>query len=76
MALVLSRRNNESLILMREGEPDIKVTVIGVERHGNTISCRLAIHAPDNVDVVREELLYRNDRWRGRESHAKDQVRD
>jgi carbon storage regulator CsrA len=76
MALVLTRRNNESLIFMREGEPDIKVTIIGLQRHGNTLACRIAIHAPDNVDVVREELLYRNDKWRGRESHGQEPVRD
>lgn len=76
MALVLTRRENESLIFMREGEPDIKVTVIGVHQQGRGLSCRIAIHAPDSVNVVREELLYRHDHERGRDSHAKEQVRD
>ena len=74
--MVLTRLENESIILMREGEPDIKVTVVGMDRRGHRLACRLAIQAPDSVDVVREELLYRNDKWRGREPNGKNQVRD
>ena len=75
MPLVLTRKENESIILMREGEPDIKVTVVGMAVSGRSIACRLAITAPDSVDVVREELLYRGESWRGIKNGRKP-VRD
>jgi carbon storage regulator CsrA len=77
MALVLSRKQNESIVFLKDGHADIKVTVIGWAKYGNSWTVRLAIHAPESVQVVREELLFRDDPWRGREpSVSKDQVRD
>ena len=51
--LVLSRKPNTSIMI---GD-DIRVTFIGM-RNGNA---RLAIAAPKDVKVLREELLERND---------------
>lgn len=48
--LVLSRRNNESIVI--DGE--IVVTVLGVDRGGQV---RLGIEAPDHVRILRRELL-------------------
>jgi len=47
--LVLSRRSQESIII----DGDIKITVLGVDR-GNV---KLGFEAPDDVNIVREELL-------------------
>jgi len=47
--LVLTRRSQESIII----DGDIKITVLGVE-HGNV---KLGFEAPDDVNIVREELL-------------------
>lgn len=48
--LVLSRRTKESIII----DDDIKVTVLGIDKRG-TVS--LGIEAPEEVNIVREELL-------------------
>ena len=48
--LVLSRRTKESIII----DDDIKVTVLGIDKRGEV---RLGIEAPDDVNIVREELL-------------------
>lgn len=47
--LILSRRINESIVIL-DGE--IKITVIGV----NGCQVRLAIDAPKNITVDREEI--------------------
>lgn len=49
--LILTRRIGESLII----DDDTVVTVLGVK--GNQV--RIGIDAPDDVNIVREELLSR-----------------
>ncbi|HEC74340.1 MAG TPA: carbon storage regulator [Methylophaga aminisulfidivorans] len=49
--LILTRRIDESLII----DDDTVVTVLGVK--GNQV--RIGIKAPDDVNIVREELLSR-----------------
>jgi carbon storage regulator len=49
LMLVLSRKNNESIVI----DGGIKITI--VEIRGNTI--RLGIEAPREVGVMREELV-------------------
>jgi len=51
--LVLSRTKDESVILQQEGRPDIRVTVCRV-RHERIY---LGFDAPDDVTIMREELL-------------------
>jgi carbon storage regulator len=48
--LVLTRRIEESVII----DGDIEVTVLRVDRNGTV---RLGFEAPEEVDIVREELL-------------------
>ncbi len=48
--LVLTRRTEESIII----DDDIKITVLGLDRRGEV---RLGIEAPEEVEIVREELL-------------------
>jgi carbon storage regulator CsrA len=50
--LVLSRRLNEKIVL-----PDLGITVQVVALQGNTV--RLAIEAPPEVKIAREELLHK-----------------
>ena len=52
MALILTRRPTESIVI----DGGIKITVIRI--NGNQV--RLAIEAPDDVNIVREELLLRD----------------
>jgi len=47
--LVLSRRSQESIII----DGDIKIKVLKIERD----QVRLGFEAPDDVNIVREELL-------------------
>lgn len=47
--LVLSRRTNEAVII----DGDIKVVIVGIE--GNQV--KLGIEAPDDVRILREELV-------------------
>ena len=75
MALVLTRSQNESILLIEEGKQNCRITVIGVKRHGSQWAVRLAIDAPQTVNVVRQELLDGNQIWR-REPNAKVEVRD
>ena len=49
--LILTRRNNESLMI---GD-DVVITVLGVE--GNQV--RIGIAAPDDIEVHREEIYHR-----------------
>ena len=48
--LVLSRRTEESIII----DDDIKITVLGIDKRGKVL---LGIEAPEEVVIVREELL-------------------
>lgn len=52
MALILTRRPTESIII----DGDIKVTIIRIDRG----QVRVAIDAPDEINIVREELLLRD----------------
>lgn len=61
--LVLSRKPRES-IFIGEGDDMIAVTVHRIDKRGNV---KLAIDAPDNVPVNREEV------WQKKEN-AKEQV--
>jgi carbon storage regulator len=47
--LVLSRKLNETIVI----DGNIRITVVGI--HGNHV--RLGIAAPDQVPILREELL-------------------
>jgi len=47
--LILTRCKNESVIL----NGDIKITILGIDR-GNV---KLGFKAPDDVNIMREELL-------------------
>ena len=51
MALVLTRRKGESIII----DDDIEVTVVGI----NGKQVKIAIKAPSEVNIVRAELLGR-----------------
>lgn len=51
--LVLTRRIGETLIIETPAGEHIKVTVLGVK--GNQV--RLGTAAPDQINIVREELL-------------------
>ena len=47
--LILTRRSGESIII---GD-DVKVTVLSIDRN----QIRIGIDAPEEVDIVREELI-------------------
>ncbi len=49
--LVLTRRPGESIII-GEGENEIIVTVVKIQKN----SARISIKAPPNVKIVREEI--------------------
>ncbi len=51
--LILTRSYEQSVII----NGDIKVTVLGIDRRGTV---RLGFDAPDDVNIVREELLHEN----------------
>jgi carbon storage regulator len=55
MSLVLTRRSGEAIIIRTPEGGLRRIYVVGIE--GNTV--RLAIDAPDNVEIIREELLPR-----------------
>lgn len=48
--LILTRRIEEAIII----DDDIKVTVLGIDHRGQV---KLGFEAPDDVKIVREELL-------------------
>lgn len=50
--LLLGRKKGESVII----NGDIKITVLGIDKRGMV---RLGFEAPDDVNIVREELLSR-----------------
>jgi len=51
--LILTRRSGETIII---GD-DVKVTVLSIDRN----QIRIGIDAPEEVDIVREELLRDDD---------------
>jgi carbon storage regulator CsrA len=51
--LVLSRKKDESILLKREGLPDIRVTLVRID---NRNKVRIGIEADPDVTVLREEL--------------------
>jgi sRNA-binding carbon storage regulator CsrA len=59
-ALIISRREGESVLLRPEGDPlkEIRITVMRVNRGVET---GLRIDADRNVDIIREEIEYK---WR------------
>jgi carbon storage regulator len=53
--LILTRRVGESIIIETPAGEQITVTVLGVK--GNQV--RIGTDAPDDINIVREELLAR-----------------
>jgi carbon storage regulator len=53
--LILTRRPGESIIIETPAGEQIQVTVLGVK--GNQV--RIGTDAPDDVQILREELLER-----------------
>lgn len=51
--LVLSRKKDETILLKRNGEPDIRITVVRID---NKNKVRLGIEAANDVTVLRSEL--------------------
>lgn len=54
--LALTRKFNESVVLSHPAVGQIRVMIIGRDRHG---AVRLGIEAPRSVNIMREELLGR-----------------
>jgi carbon storage regulator len=54
--LVLTRREGESILIDLPSGERIEVTVLGVK--GNQV--RIGTEAPDEISIVREELLVKN----------------
>ena len=57
--LTLSRREGESLILTIEGMEPIRIMLFTIDKKRQ--QARIAIDAPDEVEVWREELLQESD---------------
>jgi len=57
--LTLSRREGESLILTIEGMEPIRIMLSTIDK--KRYQARIAIDAPDEVEVWREELLQESD---------------
>ena len=55
--LVLSRKKDESIVLKREGQSDIRITIVRID---NKNKVRVGIEADKEVTVLRQELE-RND---------------
>ena len=51
--LVLSRKNNESIILQIPGQDDIKITVVRID---NKNKVRIGVTADKEITVLRQEL--------------------
>lgn len=51
--LVLSRKKDEAIVLKREGQPDIKITIVRID---NKNKVRIGIEADKEVTVLRSEL--------------------
>jgi len=52
--LVLSRKNDEKILLRIPGHDDIKITIVRIE---NRNKVRVGIEAEDEVIVLRSELV-------------------
>jgi sRNA-binding carbon storage regulator CsrA len=64
MGLALTRRIGESVLLVCREIGPIKVTITGRGQNPNHI--KINIEAPQNVNIIREELL---DKERRKDSH-------
>jgi len=51
--LVLSRKKDECILIKREGQPDIKITIVQID---NRNKVRVGIEADRAVTVLRSEL--------------------
>jgi carbon storage regulator CsrA len=67
MALTLTRRIGESLILVCKEIGPIKVTIKG---RGNHNLIKVSIEAPNNVRIFREELISGHQEERRTEPHG------
>lgn len=56
--LTLARREGESIILTIEGMEPIRIMLSTVDKRRQ--QARIAIEAPDEVEIWREELLHEN----------------
>jgi sRNA-binding carbon storage regulator CsrA len=66
MALCVTRRLEQSIVLRMPDGTSCKIVVQGI---GPGRVVRLAIEAPKTVEVIREELLYRDEAgWRARDA--------
>jgi carbon storage regulator CsrA len=52
--LVLSRKKDETILLKRDGQKDIKITVVRID---NKNKVRLGIEADNDITVLRSELI-------------------
>jgi len=55
--LVLTRKPSQRILI----GPDIKVTVVRID--GNTV--RLGIEAPQGIEILREEITWKDDKGQG-----------
>lgn len=51
--LVLSRKKDETILIKRQGQKDIKITVVRID---NKNKVRIGIEADSDVTVLRSEL--------------------
>jgi carbon storage regulator CsrA len=56
--LVLSRKKDETIVLKREGQSDIRITIVRID---NKNKVRVGIEADKDVTVLRQELERSND---------------
>lgn len=55
--LVLSRKKDETIIIKKDGQPDIKITIVRID---NRNKVRVGIEADKAFTVLRSELEPRN----------------
>ena len=51
--LVLSRKKDETIVIKRDGQSDIRITVVRID---NRNKVRIGIEADKSVNIVRSEL--------------------
>jgi carbon storage regulator CsrA len=51
--LVLSRKKDETIVIKRDGQSDIKITIVRIDNKNNV---RVGIEADKDVTVLRSEL--------------------
>jgi carbon storage regulator CsrA len=68
MSLVLTRHRDEAVILKTSDGTTIKIVVVRIDDRNRV---RLAVSAPDSVEIIREELMYQSEKgWRrGKDTH-------